>query len=177
MIGIGSEGIESLLEGDFDFESESIDAKDVQGGQGQIRGHEDFGSVLGVDDQDKSDEDTHGTPKKINGTIPYRDMGFSVGWAGGRDETGKVLEEGFEFDFRSVFSFRPPSFFGVGQGWPISHGILTDLGDQVVAALKQALGHDFAGIIGVQSQVERYGDRQGADQVDHFIQQAFGLPV
>ena len=50
VIGIGSEGIESLFEGDFDFESESVDSKDVQGGEGQIGGHEDFGSMLGVDD-------------------------------------------------------------------------------------------------------------------------------
>ena len=30
VIGIGSEGIEGLFEGDFDFESESIDSEDVQ---------------------------------------------------------------------------------------------------------------------------------------------------
>ena len=177
VIGIGSEGIKGLLEGDFDFESEPIDSKDVQRGEGQIGGHEDFGSMLGVDDQDKADQNAHGAPKKIDGTIPYRDMGFTVGRAGCLDEAGKVLEQGFEFDLRSVFSFRPSSFFGVGQGWPISHGILTDLGDQMVAAVKQAMNDHFAGVIGVQNQVERHGNRQGADQVDHFIQQAFGLPV
>jgi len=32
VIGVGSEGVEGLLEGDFDFESEPIDAKDLQGG-------------------------------------------------------------------------------------------------------------------------------------------------
>lgn len=42
VIGIGSEGIEGLFESDFDFESEPIESKDVQRGQGQIRGHEDF---------------------------------------------------------------------------------------------------------------------------------------
>jgi len=82
VIRIGSEGIEGLLEGDFDFESEPIDSKDVQWEQGQIRGHEDFRSVLGVDDQDEADQNSHGTPKKIDGTIPYEDMGIHhrPGW-------------------------------------------------------------------------------------------------
>jgi len=31
VIRIGSEGIEGLLEGDFDFEADPIDSKDVQG--------------------------------------------------------------------------------------------------------------------------------------------------
>src|SRR4030042_5269639 len=113
VIGRGSEGIKGLFEGGFYFESESIDSKDVQGGQGQSRGHEDFGSMLGVDDQDKADQNAHGAPKKIDGTIPYRDMGFTVGRAGGLDEAGNVLEQGFEFYFQSVFSFWTPSFFGV----------------------------------------------------------------
>jgi len=69
VIGIGTEGVEGLFEGDFDFESESIDAEDVQGGEGQIRGHEDFGSMLGVEDQDEADHNAHGSPKQIDGEI------------------------------------------------------------------------------------------------------------
>jgi len=136
VIGISSEGIESLLEGDLDFESEPIESKDVQGGQGQVRGHEDFGSMLRVDDQDKADQNAYRAPKEIDGTIPDGALGFTIGRAGGFDETGDVLEQGSEFDFRPVFSFRPSSFFGVGQGWPISHGIFTNLRDQVWATLK-----------------------------------------
>ena len=82
-------------------------------------------------------------------------MGFTVGRAGCLDEAGKVLEQGFEFDFFSVFSFRTSSFFGAGQGRPIGHGIFTHLGDQVVPAAKQALDDHFAGVIGVQSEIER----------------------
>ncbi len=148
-----------------------------RGREGQICGHEDFGSMLGVEDQDKADHNAHGSPKQIDGTISYRDMGFSIGWAGGLDEAGEVLEEGFEFDLYSVFSFWSPSFYGAGWGWPISHGIFSHLGDQVVAALKQAADHDFAGVIGVQSQIKRDGNRQGAHQGEHFIEQAFGLSV
>ena len=136
VISIGSEGVEGLFEGDFDFESESIDAEDVQGGEGQIRSHEDFGSMLRVEDQDKADQNAYGSPKQIDGTISYCNMGFPIGWAGAFDEAGEVLEQGFEFDLRSVFSFWPPSFFGVGRGRPISDGILSYLGDQVVAAVK-----------------------------------------
>jgi len=82
VIGIGTEGVEGLFKGDFDFESEAIDAEDVQGREGQIRGHEDFGSMLGVEDQDKADHDAHGSPKQIDGAIPYGHLGFPIGRAG-----------------------------------------------------------------------------------------------
>ena len=62
VIRIRSDGLEGLFEGDFDFESEPIESKDVHREQGQIRGHEDFRSVVGVDDQDKADHKAHGTP-------------------------------------------------------------------------------------------------------------------
>ena len=42
--------------------------------------------MLGVDDQDKADDNAHGTPKKIDKTIPYRDMGFTISGAGSLDE-------------------------------------------------------------------------------------------
>ena len=177
VIRIGSEGIEGLFEGDFDFESEPVDSKDVHCQEGQIRGHEDFRSVLGVDDQDKADDNAHGTPKKIDKTIPYRDMGFTISGTGSLDEAGNILEERFEFDFCSVFSFWTSSFLGVGQGRPISHGIFTHMSDQVVAPVQQAMNHYLAGVIGIQNHVKRHGNRQGVDQVDHFIEQAFGLPV
>lgn len=177
MIGIGSEGVEGLFEGDFDFESEAIDSKDIQGRQGQVGGHEDFGSMVRMDDQDKADEHTHGAPKQIDGAIPDCEMGFPRGWAGGLGEGGKVLEERFEFDFCAVFSFRTSSFLGVGRGRPISDRILTHLSDQVDPPVEQAQNDHFAGVIGVQSKIGWHGNGQGVDQVDHFIQQALGLPV
>ena len=159
MIGIGSEGIEGLLERDFDFESEPVESKDVHRQQGQIGGHEDLGTMLGVDDQDKADQNAHGSPKKIDGTISYRDLGFTIGRAGGLDEAGKVLEEGSEFDLRSVYFFSDPFFFSLtGRGRPISHGIFTHLSNQVVAAVKQAMDDHFAGVIGVQNQIKRHSE-------------------
>ena len=95
--------------------------------------------MLWVDDQDKADDNAHGTPKKIDKTIPYRDMGFPVGRAGCLDEAGNILEQRSEFDFLSVFSFWTSSFHGAWQGRPISHGIFTHLGDQMAPAVKQAM--------------------------------------
>ena len=69
---------------------------------------------MGVEDQDKADQNAHGAPKEIDGTITEGDLGFTVDRAGGLDEAGEILEQGFEFDLRSVFSSRTPSFFGVG---------------------------------------------------------------
>jgi hypothetical protein len=92
VIGISSEGIEGLLEGDFDFESESIDSKDVQWGERQIGGQEDFPSVLGVDDQEKADRNAYGTPEEIEGPIPNCDLGFPIRRAGRFEKIGKVLK-------------------------------------------------------------------------------------
>jgi len=49
VISIGTDGIEGLLEKDFDFESEAIETKDVHRQQGQVRSHKDFKTVLWVD--------------------------------------------------------------------------------------------------------------------------------
>ena len=82
-----------------------------------------MGSVLGVDDQDKANQNAHGAPKKIDGAIAYRDLGFTIGRAGGLGEAGKVLEQGFEFDFRPVFFGRRDlgmfGFFDAGIDRPI----------------------------------------------------------
>jgi len=40
VIGIGAEDADGLLEGDFDFETQAIDADDVQGLQGTIGAHQ-----------------------------------------------------------------------------------------------------------------------------------------
>ena len=94
-----------------------------------------FDPCWGVDDQNKTDHNAHGTPKKIDGTIPYHDMGFTIGGAGSLNEAGNILEQGSEFDFLSVFSFRTPSFFGANSR-PVSHGIFTHMSDQVVSAVQ-----------------------------------------
>ena len=91
--------------------------------------------MLGVDDQNKADHNAHGTPKKIDGTIPYRDMGFTIGGAGSLNEAGNVLEQGSEFDFLSIFSFWASSLLGTFHGGPIRDGIFTHMRDQVVPAV------------------------------------------
>jgi hypothetical protein len=63
VIGIRANDPEGLLERDFDLESQAIDADDVQGGQGQVRAHQQDGTALRMEYHDKADEDADRTPQ------------------------------------------------------------------------------------------------------------------
>jgi hypothetical protein len=73
----------------------------------------------------------------------YYRTSFHHTGAGCLDEAGTIVQQRSEFDFLSVFSFWTSSFHGAWQGRPISHGIFTHLGDQMVAA--EAANDHFAG--------------------------------
>src|SRR6516165_2720822 len=65
VIGIGTEDADGLLEGDFDFEAQAIDADDVQGLQSKVSAHQQDGAALGMKDGDEADEDADGAPQQI----------------------------------------------------------------------------------------------------------------
>jgi hypothetical protein len=44
-MGIRADDVEGLLEGDFDLESQAINADDVQGGQHQVGAHQQDGAA------------------------------------------------------------------------------------------------------------------------------------
>ena len=63
MIGIGTEDADGMLEGDFDFEAQAIEADDVQRLQGQVGAHQQDGAALGMQDGDEADEDADRAPQ------------------------------------------------------------------------------------------------------------------
>src|ERR1700678_592607 len=65
VVGPGAEGIESLLEGDFDFEAQGVEAYDLSGTERQVGGHEDETAAGGMDDNDEAHEAAGGTPEQI----------------------------------------------------------------------------------------------------------------
>ena len=63
VIGIRANDSEGLLEGHFNLESQAIDSDDVQGGQGQVRAHQEDGAATGMEDHDEADEDADRAPQ------------------------------------------------------------------------------------------------------------------
>src|SRR2546428_4936517 len=63
MIGIRADDAKRLLERDFDFESQAIEADDVQWGQGEVGAHQQDGAALRMEYHDEADEDADGAPQ------------------------------------------------------------------------------------------------------------------
>src|SRR5450759_925627 len=63
VIGIRADDAKGLLERHFDLASQAIDADDVQGGQGQVRAHQQDGAALRMEYHDEADEDADGAPQ------------------------------------------------------------------------------------------------------------------
>ena len=67
MIGIGADDMEGLLERHFDLEAQTIDANDVDGGQGEVGGHQQDDAALRMENHYEADEDANGAPQQIGG--------------------------------------------------------------------------------------------------------------
>jgi hypothetical protein len=51
----------------LNFESQGIDADDVEGGKGQVRAHQQDGAAMGMEYGDEADEDAGGAPQQVGG--------------------------------------------------------------------------------------------------------------
>ena len=80
--------MKGVLEGDFDFETQGVEADDLGGRKGKVGGHEDQAAAVGMDDGDKTHEAAGGTPEQIAGGPLEGDIVFTVGGAGHRLECG-----------------------------------------------------------------------------------------
>ena len=63
MVGIGADDAKSLLERHLDFESQAIEADDVQWGQGEVGAHQQDGAALRMKYHDEADEDADRAPQ------------------------------------------------------------------------------------------------------------------
>lgn len=81
MVGPSAEGVESLLEGDLDFEAQGVEADDLGRAERQVGGHEDKAAAGGMDDGDEAHEAAGGTPEQIARGPPHADTLFAVSGA------------------------------------------------------------------------------------------------
>lgn len=86
VIGVGSEGVDCLLEADFDFEAIAVESDNLEWVNGDIGSHEDHATAERVVDENESHEPSDGTPEEVHHVIAEQDIVFSVSGAGRSDE-------------------------------------------------------------------------------------------
>jgi hypothetical protein len=86
VIGVGTKGVEGLLEADFDFEAIAVEGKDLEWVNGDITSHKDHATAEGVVDENESYAASDGTPEEIYRAILDHDVFLSINGAGGAAE-------------------------------------------------------------------------------------------
>src|ERR1700678_3604783 len=158
VVGPGAEGVEGLLEGDFDFETQGIEADDLGWGERQIGGHEDQAAAGGMDDGDEAHEAAGGAPEQIARDPLQPDTLLAVGGAlhGFQGE----VEETSQAHLASVEPGTPPVSPGVCGDGIEGAGVALAPGNEVAAPLEESLYHLAAGVIGVGDQEHGLGQLQ-----------------
>jgi hypothetical protein len=67
VISVGAYDPNGLLEGQFNFESQAIDADDVEEGKCPVRTHQQDSAAMGMEYRNEADEDVGRAPQQIGG--------------------------------------------------------------------------------------------------------------
>ena len=139
VIAIGADDTERLLEGQFDLESQAIDANDIQGTQCPVGRHQQDGAATRMRYGDEADEDPYGSPEQVGGAKPEGNPLLAI------DGTGRLLEliglsqQSCDQDLVSVLggsSAKPRSIGRLGWGREVSHAVALDPRDEVVSLVQ-----------------------------------------
>jgi hypothetical protein len=155
--------VEGLLEGDFDLESQAIEADNVQGGQGQVRAHRQDGDALRMEYDDEADEDADGAPQQVGGPEAEGHTLLAIGGAGRFLELAGIFQQGREFDLLPILCGLP---LGRAAGWAAgrrregSYAVAFDARHQVISVGQQPANYFAARIAGVGHEVERLLESQ-----------------
>jgi len=180
VIGIGADDVEGLLERHLDLESQTIEADDVQGGQGQVRAHQQDGAALRMEYHDEADEDAGGAPQQVGGSGAEDHVLLAIDGAGCLLEPAGILEQRCELDLLAVFcrsALGPRPVQRRGCRREESHAVAFDPREPVVPLGQQSADNLAGGIVGVGREVERLLQCQGIEQPDHLVQQGWLVAV
>src|SRR2546426_128643 len=83
VVGVGPQGVQGLLEADFDLEAAAVELDDFQGCEGEQGSHEDDPPSRRVIDEYEANEAPYGSPEKISGEVANLKVGFAVDRARG----------------------------------------------------------------------------------------------
>ena len=86
VIGVGTKGVEGLLEADFDFKAIAIEGDDLEWVNGDIASHKDHATAEGVVDENESYAPSDGTPEEIYRAIAEHNFVLCIDGAGGAGE-------------------------------------------------------------------------------------------
>lgn len=102
VVGEGAEGAKCLLERDFDFEANSVEADDVDGWEKQVGGKENYFPAGGVINSNETDDAGEGLPKQVDGEVAEGDVGFVVDGTLGLNPSRGIFEKHTEANLFSV---------------------------------------------------------------------------
>ena len=175
VVAIGADDTECLLEGQFDLESQAIDADDIQGTQCHVGGHQQDGAATRMRYGDEADEDADGSPEQVGGAKPEGDPLLAINGTGRFLELIGLSEQCCDQDLVAVLggpSAKPRPVGRLGWGREVGHAVALDPRDEVVSLGQQAANRLAVGIVGVRHEVERHRQSQGVEQQDHLVQQS-----
>ena len=128
--------MKGLLEGHFDLESPAIDADDVQGGQGQVRAHQQDGAAKGMEYHNEADEDADGAPQQVGGPEAEGHPVLAIDGAGRVLELVGLFQQSCDLDLLAVLgwpAFGPRPIGPWGCRREESYAVALDARDQVVS--------------------------------------------
>ena len=113
MIGIGPDSANGLFEGEFDFETQAVEANDFRSCETQVGRHQKNSSTGGMLYGHKTDDNSDGTPEQVEALKLEGNAGLRIDGAEALLHPLGLVEERTQFDFSSVFA-RAPARFGTG---------------------------------------------------------------
>ncbi len=177
VVGVSADGVDGLLEADFDFEAPSVKTNNLQSFQGQIGGKQNQAAAGGMDHPNKAHQPAQRPPDQVKGVIAQHDPGFAIDGAGRLEELLFAAEPIPEPGFHSVKSGpSAPWAFGC-RGRKISHAVGANAGDQMMAVGEQSAGKLSGGVISVGHHRQRLVPGQTQEQRAQFVQQGAPVPM
>ena len=132
MVGVGADGVNGLLEREFDFESQAVDPDDIDRVEAEIGGHEDALSSAGMIDEDKAHEGSDRSPEQIERAKVQPHALLCIDGAGRRLHGGGVGEQRAQGHLFSLHSRTPPLAHCGSLGAPIGNGVDPSPSDQMI---------------------------------------------
>ena len=164
-----ADGVEGLLESDLDLEAQGVEPDDLRRREGQVGAEEQDLAALGMHDRHEAHKPAGRPPEQIAADILQGDVPVVV------DRTRHRLQGAGEKiaqpDFCAV-AFRPAA-----PGAPrarrrgVGAGIFLEPGNEVAAPVEQSDDDLAAGVVGIGNQQHRFGELQGLEQEQEFVEE------
>lgn len=175
VIGPDADGMESVLEGDLDFEAKGVEPDNLGSGERQVGGHEDQAAAGRMDDGDKTNHAASRSPEQIAGGPLQGDVGLAVSGTGHRLKDR--IEELTQANLPTV-NQRTSAHAATGRRRPLEGAsVFADAGNELTARGEEPPDDFAAGIIRVGDQEHRLGQLQLSQQQQELVEERAPVAV